>query len=66
MYGTNQPAHPIHSLPKQEVQRAWTTLKTRDLVLKQNAAYQINRLQQQLQFNRPNVNSQVKVTPVVH
>lgn len=67
MYGTNQPAHPVHSLPKQEVQRAWTALKARDLVLKQKAADQFNNLrQQQLQFNRPNVNSQVKVTPSVH
>lgn len=67
MYGTNQPAHPVHNLPKQEVQRAWTTLKERDLVLKQEAADQFNNLrQQQLQFNRPNVNSQVKVTPSVH
>lgn len=67
MYGTNQPAHPVHNLPKQEVQRAWTTLKERDLVLKQKAADQSNNLrQQQLQFNRPNVNSQVKVMPTVH
>lgn len=67
MYGMNQPAHPVHSLPKQEVQRAWTALKARDLVLKQKAADQFNRLrQQQLQFNRPNVNSQVKVTPSIH
>lgn len=67
MYGTNQPAHPVHSLPKQEVQRAWTALKARDLVLKQKAADQFNNLrQQQMQFNRPNVNSQVKVTPSVH
>ena len=67
MYGTNLPAHPVHSLPKQEVQRAWKTLKERDLVLKQKAASQSNNFrQQQLQFNHPNVNSQVKVTPVVH
>lgn len=67
MYGTNQPAHSVHSLPKQEVQRAWTALKARDLVLKQKAADQFNNLrQQQMQFNRPNVNSQVKVTPSVH
>lgn len=67
MYGTNQPAHPVHSLPKQEVQRAWTLLKARELVLKQKADFQPGNLrQQQLQFNRPNVNSQVKVTPVVH
>lgn len=67
MYGTNQPAHPVHSLPKQEVQRAWTALKARDLVLKQNAVAEFTRLQQQqLQFNRPNVNSQVKVIPSIH
>lgn len=67
MYGTNQPAHPVHSLPKQEVQRVWTALKARELVLKQQMANQLNNLRQpQLQFNRQNVNSQVKVTTSVH
>lgn len=36
MYGQNQLAHPIHSLPKQEVAAAWNALKGRDIVLKNN------------------------------
>ena len=67
MYGTNQPAHPIHSLPRQEVQRAWAALKNREQILKQNAATEFDRLrQQQLQFNRPSVAQQVRVTPANH
>jgi hypothetical protein len=67
MYGANQPAHPVHSLPKQEMQRAWTALKSRELVLKQKAGIQPGSLrQQQLPFNRPNAGYQVKVTPTVH
>lgn len=68
MYGANQPAHPIHSLPKQEVQKAWAALKMREQILKQKAADKFDRLrQQQLQFNHPAVGStQVKVTPVIH
>jgi hypothetical protein len=67
MYGANQPAHPVHSLPKQEVQRAWTALRSRELVLKQKAGIQPGSLrQQQLPFNRPNAGYQVKVMPTVH
>lgn len=64
MYGSNQPAHPVHNLPKQEVQRAWTALKQRDQILKQKAANEFERTrQQQLQFNRTEAAQQVKVTP---
>lgn len=67
MYGKNQPAHPVHDLPKQEVQKAWTALKSRDLMLKEKAALQLDRtLQQQLQFNRAGGAVQVKITPTVH
>lgn len=67
MYGSNLSTHPIHSLPKQEVQRAWTALRSRDLILKQKAAADSNRLmQQQLQFNQTFPNSPVKVTPTIH
>ena len=65
MYGTNQTAHPVHSLPKQEIQRAWTALKSRASVLKQKSAGEFDRLrQQQLLFNRAGASQQVKVTPV--
>jgi hypothetical protein len=37
MYGQNQPAHPVHSLPKQEVAAAWNALKARDTLLKQES-----------------------------
>ncbi len=64
MYGSNQPAHPVHNLPKQEVQRAWTALKNRDQILKQKAANKFERTrQQQLQFNRTEAAQQVKITP---
>ncbi|HRH41594.1 MAG TPA: hypothetical protein PKY82_08125 [Pyrinomonadaceae bacterium] len=66
MYGSNLPTHPIHKLPKQEVQRAWTALRSRDLILKQKAAESNRFLQPQLQFNQTYPNSQVKVTPIVH
>jgi len=66
MYGKNQPAHPVHDLPKQEVQRAWKALKSRDLMLKEKAASQLDRtLQQQLQFNCAGA-AQVKIMPTVH
>jgi hypothetical protein len=64
MYGSNQPAHPVHDLPKQEVQKAWASLKQRDEILKQKAASDFERTrQQQLQFNRAEAAQQVKVTP---
>lgn len=67
MYGKNQPAHPIHNLPKQEVQKAWTALKERDLILKEKASTKLDRtIQQQLQFNQAGVTSKVKVTPTIH
>jgi len=67
MYGANQPAHPVHSLPKQEVQRAWAALKNREQILKQKAASNFDRMrQQQLQFNFQNAVSQVRVTPADH
>lgn len=66
MYGTNCPAHPIHSLPKQEVRRAWTALKNREQILKQASEFNQAR-QQQLQFNRAGVAAQqVRVTPANH
>lgn len=67
MYGTNQPAHPVHNLPKQEVQRAWAALKNRDQVLKQASEAERAR-QQQLQFNhgRAAVAQQVRITPANH
>jgi hypothetical protein len=65
MYGTNCPTHPVHDLPKQEVQRAWTALKERDQILKQKTASDFkDARQQQLQFNRFERAQQVKVTPV--
>ncbi|MDQ3748870.1 MAG: hypothetical protein M3367_07650 [Acidobacteriota bacterium] len=67
MYGSNQPAHPVHSLPKQEVQRAWSALKNREQILKQKAASEFDRArQQQLQFNRADAAQQVRVTPANH
>jgi hypothetical protein len=67
MYGANLPAHPVHSLPKQEVQRAWAALKEREQVLKQKAASEFGRMrQQQLQFGRAGADAQVRVTPVNH
>jgi hypothetical protein len=67
MYGSNQPAHPVHGLPRQEVQRAWTALKNRELILKQKAASEFDRArQQQLQFNRAGAAQQVRVTPANH
>jgi hypothetical protein len=67
MYGANQPAHPVHGLPKQEVQKAWAKLKTREQILKQKAAGELDRMrQQQLQFNRRSTVSQVRVTPADH
>jgi hypothetical protein len=67
MYGTNQPAHPVHGLPRQEVQRAWAALKNREQILKQKAASKPDRLrQQQFQFGRPGAGQQIKVTPVSH
>lgn len=67
MYGTNQPAHPVHNLPKQEVQKAWAALKNREQVLKQATEFERSR-QQQLQFNRANAVApqQVRVTPANH
>lgn len=65
MYGTNCPTHPVHDLPKQEIQRVWTALKERDQILKQKAASEFkDARQQQLQFNRSERAQQVKVTPV--
>jgi len=67
MYGANQPAHPVHNLPKQEVQRAWAALKNREQILKQKAASEFDRArQQQLQFNRADAAQQVRVTPANH
>ena len=67
MYGSNQPAHTIHGLPKQEVQRAWTTLKNREQILKQKAASELEKTRQlQLQFNRAGASAQVRVTPANH
>lgn len=67
MYGSNQPAHPVHSLPRQEVQKAWAALKNREQILKQKAASGFDRVrQQQLQFNSSGTTQQVKVTPVNH
>lgn len=64
MYGMNCPTHPIHGLPKQEVQRAWAALKNRDQILKQKAATEFDRMRQlQLQFNRAGAGTQVRVTP---
>jgi hypothetical protein len=66
MYGTNQPAHPVHDLPKQEVQKAWTALKTREQILKQANEFERAR-QQQLQFNQAQpAAQQVRVTPANH
>lgn len=65
MYGENQPAHPVHDLPKQEVQKAWTALKRREQVLKEKAANDLDRnRQQQLQFNSAGATQQVRVTPI--
>ncbi len=67
MYGSNLPTHAVHKLPKQEIQRAWTALRSRDLILKQKATSESNRvLQPQLQFNQTYPNSQIKVTPTIH
>lgn len=67
MYGSNQPAHPVHGLPRQEVQRAWAALKNRDQILKQKAAGEFDRArQQQLQFNRAGAAQQVRVTSANH
>ena len=67
MYGTNCPTHPVHDLPKQEVQKAWAALKQRVQILKQKAANELDRnRQQQLQFNRSEATQQVKVTPTIH
>lgn len=67
MYGANQPAHPVHGLPRQEVQRAWAALKNREQILKQKAAGELDRLrQQQFQFGLASAASQIKVTPVSH
>ena len=67
MYGTNCPAHPVHNLPKQEVQKAWALLKNREQVLKQASEADRAR-QQQLQFNRASAAAaqQVRVTPANH
>ena len=66
MYGTNCPTHPVHNLPKQEVQKAWALLKNREQVLKQ-ANERDRALQQQLQFNRATTaTQQVRVTPANH
>ncbi len=63
-YGSNQPAHPVHGLPRQEVQKAWAALKNRDRILKQKAASEFDRARgQQLQFNRAGAVQQVRVTP---
>ena len=68
MYGTNCPTHAIHNLPKQEVQKAWASLKNREQVLKQ--AIEADRArQQQLQFNRASATAaaqQVRITPANH
>lgn len=67
MYGTNQTAHPVHGLPRQEVQRAWAALKNCEQILKQKAASELDRLrQQQFQFGRASAVNQVKVTPASH
>ena len=67
MYGTNQPAHPVHSLPKQEIQKAWSALKNREQILKQKAASESERpRQQQFQFNRAGTVNQVRATPANH
>lgn len=68
MYGTNCPAHPIHNLPKQEVQKAWAALKNREQVLKQKVANEFDRARQQrLQFNRGGAAvSHVRVKPANH
>ncbi|MGI8542934.1 MAG: hypothetical protein ACR2MD_05580 [Aridibacter sp.] len=64
MYGSNQPAHPVHDLPKQEVQKAWTALKQRDQILKQKAVNDLEQTrQQQLPFNTSEATLQVRVTP---
>jgi hypothetical protein len=66
MYGTNQPSHTVHNLPKQEVQKAWATLKNREQMLKQATESERAR-QQQLQFNRGGaVVNQVRITPANH
>ncbi len=67
MYGTNCPAHPVHELPRQEVQKAWGSLKNREQVLKQASEAERAR-QQQLQFNRANTAAaqQVRITPANH
>ena len=67
MYGTNCPAHPVHELPRQEVQKAWGSLKNREQVLKQASEAERTR-QQQLQFNRANTAAaqQVRITPANH
>jgi hypothetical protein len=66
MYGTNCPAHPIHNLPKQEVQKAWAALKNRDQILKQASDAERAR-QQQLQFSRGGAAvSHIRVTPANH
>ena len=66
MYGTNCPTHPVHGLPKQEVQKAWAALKHREQILKQASEFSQAR-QQQLQFNRAGVAAQqVRVTPANH
>jgi hypothetical protein len=66
MYGSNQPAHPVHNLPRQEVQKAWAALKNREQILKQANESERGR-QQQLQFNRANTaTQQVRVSPANH
>jgi len=67
MYGTNCPTHPVHNLPKQEVQKAWASLKNREQVLKQGSEAERSR-QQQLQFNRAGAaaTQQVRITPANH
>jgi hypothetical protein len=67
MYGTNCPAQPVHSLPKQEVQKAWALLKNREQILKQSSEADRVR-QQQLQFNhgRAAASQQVRITPANH
>jgi len=67
MYGTNCPAHPVHDLPRQEVQKAWARLKNREQVLKQGSEAERSR-QQQLQFNRAGAaaTQQVRITPANH
>ena len=68
MYGTNCPTHAIHNLPKQEVQKAWASLKNREQFLKQASETDRAR-QQQLQFNRANATTaaqQVRITPANH